>query len=50
MEPYPAELPLAFDWMNRKTRANPISEVGAAGREFHTMRQEDNRFYWLKFW
>src|SRR5438270_11489033 len=47
MEPYPAEAEFAFDWMNRKTRANPISEDGAYGREFRMLRNEDNRFYWL---
>jgi hypothetical protein len=47
VEPYLAEATFAFDWMNRKTRANPVGEVGAAGREFRTLRNEDNRFYWL---
>jgi hypothetical protein len=47
LEAYTAETEFAFDWMNRKTRANPISENGAIGREFRTLRNEDNRFYWL---
>src|SRR5262249_7580292 len=47
MEPYTAEATFAFDWMNRKTRANPVSEAGDPGREFRTLRNEDNRFYWL---
>jgi hypothetical protein len=47
MEGYAAEYTFAFDWMNRKTRANPVTEVGAFGREFRTLRNEDNRFYWL---
>jgi dienelactone hydrolase len=47
LEPYLAESTFAFDWMNRKLRANPTDEVGSAGREFHTLRETDNRFYWL---
>jgi acetyl esterase/lipase len=47
MEPYIAEAEHAFDWMNRKVRANPISENGAIGREFRMLRREDNHFYWL---
>jgi hypothetical protein len=47
IEFYPAEIANSFDWMNRKTRFFPTGEVGAAGREFSTMRHEDNRFYWL---
>jgi pimeloyl-ACP methyl ester carboxylesterase len=48
-----AELPKMFDWMNRKTRAYPIRQLGVAhtgGRpseEFKTMRESDNHFYWL---
>jgi hypothetical protein len=47
MEPFAAESDFTFDWMNRKTRANPINEAGAFGREFRMLREEDNRFYWL---
>jgi dienelactone hydrolase len=47
LEPYLAESTFAFDWMNRKLRANPADEAGSAGREFHTLRETDNRFYWL---
>jgi acetyl esterase/lipase len=47
MEPYTGEAEFAFDWMNRKVRASPISEDGAYGREFRMLRNEDNRFYWL---
>jgi enterochelin esterase-like enzyme len=47
IEQYPAEIPHSFDWMNRKTRYFPAGEVGSAGREFSTLRHEDNRFYWL---
>jgi poly(3-hydroxybutyrate) depolymerase len=46
-ETFESEATLAFDWMNRKTRANPTGEAGAPGREFRTMRNEDNHFYWL---
>ena len=46
-----AELPLYFDWMARKARANPVLEVGRIGgglnTEFRTLRATDNRFYWL---
>jgi enterochelin esterase-like enzyme len=47
IEQYPAEIAHSFDWMNRKTRYFPSGEVGAARREFTTLRHEDNRFYWL---
>ncbi len=47
LEAYSAEADFAFDWMNRKVRANPVSQVGVPGEEFRTMREEDNRFYWL---
>lgn len=47
MEPYTAEAEFAFDWMNRKVRAYPLSENGSSGREFRMLRNEDNRFYWL---
>jgi predicted esterase len=45
------EMPIVFDWMSRKTRANPVQEVGRTGgglnAEFRTMRTTDNQFYWL---
>jgi hypothetical protein len=50
---YGAELPTIFDWMDRKTRAAAFPELGKAGNggpfgeEFQSMRQSDNRFYWL---
>jgi pimeloyl-ACP methyl ester carboxylesterase len=53
MEFFPAELPFAFDWMNRKKRATGFPELGRnpnAGNnseEFQTMRAGDNRFYWI---
>jgi hypothetical protein len=44
-----AELPTMMDWMSRKKRAHPQQELGRANRneEFLTMRETDNRFYWL---
>lgn len=50
---YSAELPIMFEWMNRKKRHFPNKEVGRShtgggqGEEFATMRPTDNRFYWL---
>jgi pimeloyl-ACP methyl ester carboxylesterase len=44
-----AELPILMDWMSRKKRAHPMQELGRSNRseEFYTMRETDNRFYWL---
>lgn len=49
-----AELDSVFDWMRRKKRAHPTRElgrtstgVGGSGEEFKTMRETDNRFYFL---
>jgi hypothetical protein len=48
-----AELPIIFDWMNRKKRAPGFPELGkngnggVSGQEFQSMRPTDNRFYWL---
>jgi pimeloyl-ACP methyl ester carboxylesterase len=47
MEWFPAERELALDWMSRKERANPVSTLGTADRNFTTVRSTDNRFYWL---
>jgi hypothetical protein len=53
MEFYQAELPFAFDWMNRKKRATGFPELGRnpnrgnSSEEFQTMRSTDNRFYWV---
>jgi pimeloyl-ACP methyl ester carboxylesterase len=51
LEWFAAELPVVFDWMDRKKRANPINELGRPGEpfgdEFLTLRSTDNRFYWL---
>src|SRR5262249_28824637 len=50
---FEAELPVMFDWMNRKRRAHPTRSLGryntggAGGEEFKSMRDGDNRFYWL---
>jgi predicted esterase len=51
---FEAELPIMFDWMNRKKRAHPTRGLGrtvsggtAPGEEFKSMRDCDNRFYWL---
>jgi predicted esterase len=47
------ELPNLFDWMKRKKRANPVTQLGTdgnggpLGNEFQSMRSTDNRFYWL---
>ncbi len=48
-----AELPSMMDWMTRKKRGFPMRQVGVVnrgsgpGEEFCTMRNIDNRFYWL---
>jgi predicted esterase len=43
---FAAELPFLFDWMSYKKRAHPLRSIG--GKEgFRTMREGDNRFYWL---
>jgi pimeloyl-ACP methyl ester carboxylesterase len=53
IEWYQAEVPLMFDWMNRKTRAYPIRQLGLAhtgggkAEEFKTYRTDSNQFYWL---
>jgi hypothetical protein len=50
---FDGELLYMIDWMNRKKRARAIPELGrnpnagAFSEEFQTMRQLDNRFYWL---
>jgi hypothetical protein len=45
MESYDVELPAAFEWMSRKTRVSGFPTLGAY--DFVTMRETDNRFYWL---
>jgi predicted esterase len=51
LEWFPEELPSIFDWMDRKKRSNPTSELGRLGGplgdEFLTVRPTDNHFYWL---
>src|SRR5439155_2066706 len=50
---FPAEVPMIFDWMDRKKRATGFPELGrnplqgTSGEEFQTMRTTDNRFYWV---
>jgi pimeloyl-ACP methyl ester carboxylesterase len=50
---YGAEVPHMMEWMSRKKRHHPTKELGryhtggGAGEEFKTMRETDNRFYWL---
>ncbi|HYH69473.1 MAG TPA: prolyl oligopeptidase family serine peptidase [Urbifossiella sp.] len=50
IEWYPAEVPVMFDWMSRKRRANGITtlQLGNSPRQpWQTSRETDNRFYWL---
>jgi predicted esterase len=52
---FAGEVPLMMNWMSRKKRHHPQREVGryhtsgavGSGEEFKTMREGDNRFYWL---
>jgi pimeloyl-ACP methyl ester carboxylesterase len=49
---YPAETPVMFDWMSRKKRVSVTSTMNlkASNGEpirWQTMREGDNRFYWL---
>jgi predicted esterase len=50
---FDAEYPIIFDWMNRKKRAMAVPNLGAGsnggafGDEYQTMRETDNRFYWV---
>ncbi|HLW68512.1 MAG TPA: hypothetical protein VKS79_24550, partial [Gemmataceae bacterium] len=47
------ELPFMFDWMKTKQRAKGWPDLGSpnVGQDgvecFHTMRNEDSRFYWI---
>jgi pimeloyl-ACP methyl ester carboxylesterase len=36
-----------MEWMNNKRRLQPLRQLGILHEEFKTMRQTDNRFYWL---
>jgi len=48
---FAAELPMAFEWMGRRKRANPFPELGRwpTGDQsaLYAMRQTDGRRYWL---
>ncbi|VTS05828.1 carboxylesterase family protein [Tuwongella immobilis] len=44
---FPAEVPILFDWMNRKKRATAFPECGKPGEEFRALRTGDSRFYWI---
>jgi hypothetical protein len=43
LEWFSAEVANAFDWMSRKKRLSPVPTT----TEFRSMRETDNRFYWL---
>jgi pimeloyl-ACP methyl ester carboxylesterase len=53
MEQFVAEIPTIFDWMNRKRRSTGFPELGrnansiGGSEEFESMREGDNRFYWV---
>jgi hypothetical protein len=53
LEWYGGEVPGIFDWMRNKRRAFPLQQLGSDGNggsfgtEFYSMRQSDNRFYWV---
>src|SRR5262245_25480394 len=51
IEWFAGETPAFFDWMGRKTRATPASvlklDIGTR-QPWMTMRETDNRFYWLQ--
>jgi pimeloyl-ACP methyl ester carboxylesterase len=47
-----AEPASMFDWMNRKKRFFPVTQMGSFGQGklgnmFHSYRATDNRFYWV---
>src|SRR4029077_18351076 len=44
---FAGEVPIAFDWMSRKSRAHPLEELGGKEEHFATLRETDNRFYWI---
>jgi predicted esterase len=50
---FSAEAPTIMDWMRKQKRAFPLRQLGSDGlggpngNEFMTLRQENNRFYWL---
>jgi pimeloyl-ACP methyl ester carboxylesterase len=53
IEWFGGEVPTIFDWMRHKKRAFPLKQLGtdgagtSFGNELCTMRQDDNRFWWL---
>lgn len=51
VEWFPAEVPVMFDWMGRKARANGTAtlQLGGGGTRhpWQIAREGDNRFYWL---
>ena len=50
VEWYGSELPVMFDWMGRKKRANGVATLALGNQPrpaWATMRESDNRFYWL---
>lgn len=53
IEWYSSEVPVLFDWMSRKTRANGTSTLAlgnspAARQPWQMIRKTDNHFYWLQ--
>jgi pimeloyl-ACP methyl ester carboxylesterase len=51
MEWFGAEMPAAYDWMNRQKRVFPARALGNPGGvsdgSYRSLRSIDNRFYWL---
>jgi hypothetical protein len=52
VEWYTGELPAMFEWMARKRRLVPVTQLGRQGSDdfgdnFKSMRAGDNRFYWI---
>jgi pimeloyl-ACP methyl ester carboxylesterase len=53
MEQFLCETPTVFDWMNRKRRSSGFPELGrnansmGGSEDFQSMREVDNRFYWV---
>jgi predicted esterase len=53
LEFFAGELPSIFDWMSRRKRATGLPELGgsspdgAVGGQFHSLRDTENRFYWI---
>jgi predicted esterase len=51
---FEGELPNITEWMSFKKRAGPLTQLGrygsggeGTGDEFRTLRETDNRFYWM---